>query len=140
MNNSWIKRLMFVAPMLLVSATAFSFSQFFPSDNTNKSTSSRKTSKALSTKPSVISSQKSVSIVVTKGVLGNVLQEVANQTDIHFQVANKLMSHRITADVRAPDWTTGVQKLLKNSNSISLWDANSNIMNVVVMQSHKRQE
>jgi hypothetical protein len=131
---------MFVAPMLLVSATAFSFSQFFPSDNTNKSTSSRKTSKALSTKPSVISSQKSVSIVVTDGVLGDVLQKVAKQTNIRFQVANKLVENRITADVRAPDWPMGVQKLLKDNSTVSLWDANSKVTDVLVMQSHKRQE
>lgn len=140
MNNFWTKKLMFVVPMLLVSATAFSFSQFFPSDNTSKLTSSRTTNKAVLTMPSIISSPEGISIVVTKGALGNVLQEVANQTDIRFQVANELMSHRITADVLAPDWTTGVQKLLKNNSTISLWDTNSNIMNVVIMQSHKRQE
>lgn len=78
--------------------------------------------------------------MVTNGVLGEVLQEVANKTDIRFQVANKLVDDKITADVRADDWDTGVQQLLKNKSTISLWDADSNVIDVVVMQSHKRQE
>ena len=140
MKNSWVKRLMFVVPMLLVSATAFSFSQFFSGDDTRKPTAPREINKPVSTKPSIISSQEGVSIVVTEGILGDVLQEVANETDIRFQVSNKLVGNRITADVRAPDWATGVQELLKGNSTISLWDADSNVTDVVVMQSHKRQE
>jgi hypothetical protein len=140
MNNFFFKKVVFVVPMLLVSATAFSFSQFFPSDHTSKATSYKKTHKAVSTKPSVRNSPEGISIIVTEGVLGNVLQVVANQTDIRFRVANKLVNNRITADVRAPDWSTGIQKLLKSNSTISLWDENSNITNVVVMKSHKGKE
>lgn len=68
------------------------------------------------------------------------MQKVAKQTNIRFQVANKLVENRITADVRAPDWPMGVQKLLKDNSTVSLWDANSKVTDVLVMQSHKRQE
>ena len=86
------------------------------------------------------SSQEGVSITVTEGVLEDVLQAVANETDIRFQVSNRLVGNRITADVRAPDWGTGVQQLLKGNSTVSLWDADSNMTDVVVMESHKRQE
>ncbi len=127
-------------PMLLVSATAFSFSQFFSSDDTPKASTLEKGKEQVSPKPSIISSHEGVTIMVAEEILEDVLQEVANKSNIRFQVANKLVDSKITADVRAPDWATGVQELLKGNSTISLWDANSNVTDVVVMQSHKRQE
>jgi hypothetical protein len=85
MKNSWAKRLMFAVPMVLVSATAFSFSQFFSSDDAHNSATSAKSKKPVSTKTSINTTKEGVSIVVTNGVLGEVLQEVANESDIRFQ-------------------------------------------------------
>ena len=133
-------RLLFVLPMLLISTTAFSFSQFSPSEDTHKPVVTGKNKKTVPIKPSIKVSKEGVSIVVNNGVLGEVLQDVANETDIRFRVSNKLARERITADVRAEDWDSGVQKLLKGNSTISLWDTDSKLTEVVVMESNNRKQ
>jgi hypothetical protein len=76
------------------------------------------------------SSKDGVTIEVKDGYLVDVLQGVADESDIRFRVSDSLVNEKINADVRAPDWDSGVPRLLKGASTVALWDENSQLKKV----------
>ncbi|MFQ5449946.1 MAG: hypothetical protein ACE5E9_04920 [Nitrospinaceae bacterium] len=134
MARRWIKGLMIATVVLVMTGPAFSFTQFFSS----------KPEKPVSLPPLPVmeeknipmvigSSDKGVRINVSNGYLVDVLQKVADETNVSFRVADSLLTRKITANIREADWEAGVHELLKDVSTVALWDKNSRLRDVVLL-------
>jgi hypothetical protein len=72
-------------------------------------------------------------IRVENGRLGDVLQKIANQTDIQFSIPNHLASHTINMHIRASDWETGIKTILQGFSHIMVWNGNFGMKEVLLL-------
>ncbi|GJL78481.1 MAG: hypothetical protein NPINA01_14700 [Nitrospinaceae bacterium] len=74
-----------------------------------------------------------IRIYVNNGLLVDVLQQVANYTDIQFRLANALNSKRINVNIQARDWESGVERLLKDFSKVTVWDKHARMDNILLL-------
>jgi len=125
MKGSIIKGLVLSLSILLVSFPALSFAQY--SSPSNPST------KILG----IDSSNTGIRIDVENRPLADVLLEISRQTGIHFKVAPSLANQTLTASIQAPDWKTGIETLLEEISTVTLWRNNSRMSEVVLLGYHE---
>lgn len=78
-------------------------------------------------------SKEGVFIRVENGRLGDVLQKVANQTDIQFSIPNHLSSVKINSDIQASDWESGIKAILKDFSHVMVWNKNFGMKKVMLL-------
>lgn len=74
-----------------------------------------------------------INIMINNEPLVDVLQKIAEETNISFRVPSYLFSKRITASIQASNWEEGVNELLKDMNRLSVWDKNSHLTQVAIL-------
>jgi len=120
-----VRGMIFIMPLLFLSGTAFSFTQFIsPSEEESVSSSIQ-----------IGSTDKGIQIRVRNAPLVDVFQRLTDETNIQFRVPDNLTAMRINADIVAPDWNAGVQTLLKDFSQVSLLDKHGKLSKVVILNS-----
>ncbi len=74
-----------------------------------------------------------INLTFNNELLSDVLQRIAEKTNISFRITSGLLSQRISARIQASSWEEGVQELLKDMNQLSVWDENSQLTHVVIL-------
>lgn len=144
-NNKITKGIVFCASLLLLNDTAYGFSQMIsispekPSQNLNSS----KGKVFSGSNPSLASlihigpTETGIIIQVKNGLLVDVLQQIANHTNIQFRIADQLRSERIDVNIQAPSWDSGIEGLLKDFSKVTVWDKYSKMENVLLLEANK---
>ncbi len=62
--------------------------------------------------------------------LHEVLREIQDKTGIQFQMKDEMREVLITADIRASDWESALDRLLREFSLVKLWDSQSNLSRI----------
>ena len=141
MKNKIIQKIVFCIPFFLSCGTAFGFSQVFPADSEEKiPVTNRGNALAVSVSgPSgsssinIKASDAGIILKVENSYLADVLQQVANETNIQFNIGSQLTSHRITVNIRGPNWNSVIETLLKDFSRVTVWNEKSEGMKEVLL-------
>lgn len=140
MKGSIIRGLVLSLSILLVSFPALSFAQYsLPSKESPEPSTGIRT-KSPTNHTGIDFSNSGVKIDVKNRPLADVLLEISNQTGISFTVAHSLSNHTLTASIQAPDWKTGIVNLLEEISTVTLWENNSRMSEVVLLGNHDGSE
>jgi len=121
--------------------TAFSFSQVFPADSEENIPAANR-GNALPVSVSKPSGGSSINIKASDGgiilnvensYLADVLQQVADETNIQFNIGSQLTSHRITVYIQGPNWNSVIETLLKDFSRVTVWNEKSEGMKEVLL-------
>ena len=146
MKNKIIQKIVFCIPFFLSCGTAFGFSQVFPADSEEKIPVTNRVN-ALPVSVSGPSGSSSINIKasdagiilkVENSYLADVLQQVANETNIQFNIGSQLTSHRITVNIRGPNWNSVIETLLKDFSRVTVWNEKSEGMKEVLLLAFSR--
>jgi hypothetical protein len=74
-----------------------------------------------------------ITIDVKNGFLIDVLQEVANQTDIRFNIASQLKHQKVNVSIIARDWDSGIESLTKGFSKVTVWDESSDMKEILLL-------
>ena len=74
-----------------------------------------------------------INLITKNEPLLDVLQRIAEETNISFRVPSDLLSKRISASIHVSTWEEGLNELLKGMNRLSVWDKNSHLTHVVIL-------
>lgn len=137
LKSKVIQGMVICAAPLLLADSAYSFKQIVSSSPQEsrkifRSTGGKQVS-ALSPSMNIGPTKDGVIIQVKNGLLEDALQQVANHANIQFKIADHLNSHKINVNIRAKNWDSGVDLLLKNFSKVTVWDKSSKIENVLLM-------
>ena len=141
MKNNIIQKIVFCTSFFLSCGTAFGSSQVFPvgpEDNIPIADSGNALPVSADD-PSVNSfidiqaSDTGIIISVENSFLADVLQQVANETNIQFNIGSKLISHRITVNIQGPDWNSAINTLLKDFSKVTVWNEKSEGMKEILL-------
>lgn len=141
MKNKGIPIIIFFTVLFVLSGTAMGFRQVFPANPEEQAfpVSSERAfpvSVSGSTVGSFInveSSDSGIILTVENSFLADVLQQVANNTNIQFNVGSRLTLHRISVKIQGPNWNSVVETLLKDFSRVTVWNKKSNSMKEVLL-------
>jgi hypothetical protein len=74
-----------------------------------------------------------INLAINNEPLSDVLQRIAEETNISFRGTSALLAQRISARIHASNWEEGVKQLLKDMDQISVWDENSELSHVIIL-------
>jgi len=86
------------------------------------------------------SSNRGIRIEVNNHPLQDILFEISHQTGIRFRVASSLANQTLTASIQAPDWETGIETLLEEISTVTLWRKNSRMSEVILLGKYDESE
>lgn len=79
------------------------------------------------------SKEAGITLQIKNSFLIDVLQEVANQTDIRFDVASQIKSEKVNIHIIVQDWDSGIDSLTKGFSRITVWGGRSEIKEVLLL-------
>lgn len=127
MRNLILRGVFLILPFLLVTGTAFSFTNFFsPAQERNGSNTKPEKppttlNRSIGSSIEITSSNAGIRINSQNGYLVDVLQRIENETGIRFRVADSLLTARISKDIHASDWDSAIKALLQDFSTIEVW-------------------
>jgi hypothetical protein len=132
-----LKGFFVIIPVFVLGEPAFSLTKLFPPPVVPKAQfavhrESLKTIVAL-TSTSETDAVHKINIMINNEPLVDVLQRIAEETNISFRVPSDLFSKRISASIHVSNWDEGVNELLKNMSRLSVWDKNSHLTQVSIL-------
>ena len=130
MKNKIIQKIVFCISIFLSCGTAFGFSQVFPVGPEEKiPTANRGSQLSVSVSDPFVgssinieSSDARIILNVENSFLADVLQQVANETNIQFNIGSQLTSHRITVNIQGRNWNSVIETLLKDFSKVTVWN------------------
>lgn len=145
-----LKGLFVIIPVFVLGNPAFSFTKLFPSPSASLVSKPPlgflEKKKVYFTSPrepiqtlvdlkndSEADASLKVNLMINNEPLLDVLQRIAEETNISFRVPSDLFSKRISANIHVSNWGEGVNELLKDMNRLSVWDKNSNLTQVIIL-------
>jgi hypothetical protein len=133
MKGSIIRGLVLSLSILLVSFPAISFAQYSPPSKESSQPQTESRAKSQAKRLGIDSSGTGVRIDVENQPLTDVLMEISRQTGIRFKVASSLTNQTLTTSIQAPDWKTGIETLLEEISTVTLWENNSRMSEIVLL-------
>ena len=140
MKRSIIGGLVLSLALLLVSFPVLSFTQNPSPSRQNPEPETEARINSLTNLIEFPSSRTGVRIDVQNLPLEDVLQEISQKTGIRFKVAPSLANQALTASFQAPDWKTGIETLLKEISTVTLWRKNSRMSEVILLRNRDGSE
>jgi hypothetical protein len=135
-----ILRVLVVVITYIFGGPAFSFAKPSPASSASvvpeaRTAENRKILKALLvlSSPSESDTGKKINLLINNEPLSDVLQHIAEKTNISFRITADLHSTRIIANIHASNWEEGLNELLKDMNRLSVWDKNSRLTHVIIL-------
>jgi len=133
MKGSIIRGLVLSLSILLVSFPALTFAQYSSPPKESSEPRSENPTEPPTNRMGIDSSKDGVRIDVENQPLTYVLMEISRQTGIRFKVTPSLTNQTLTASIQAPDWKTGIETLLEEISTVTLWENNSRMSEVVLL-------
>jgi len=115
-----------ISCVLLLWGTAYGLPQAFPSSpETPSSLANTRDTLAGNNPPNtssilIESTEAGIEIHVRNGFLTDVFQEIANHTNIRFNVASQIQNQKVTVDIITKDWDSGIDSLTKGFSRITV--------------------
>lgn len=137
MKKKYLKRLVLLITVIVLGYPAFSFSKLplpteAPKAHIPVHREPLKNTFAL-TSTSETDTVHNINLIVNDEPLVDVLQRIAEETNISFRVPSDLFSKKISASIHTSNWENGVNLLLKDMNRLSVWDKNSHLTQVSIL-------
>jgi hypothetical protein len=133
MKGSIIRGLVLSLSFLLVGFPAPSFAQYSLLSKEIPESSTGTRTKSSTNHTGIDFSNSGVKIDVKNRPMADVLLEISNQTGISFTVPHSLTNQTLTASIQASDWKTGIINLLEDISTVTLWENNWQMSEVILL-------